>query len=114
MGGRGGSGRGIAAQGPTASSTPATAAPSDPIFDIVERTIRSDPGAGATPITSLERVRNALSGMDRGRQDAEILRLARARKILLVPASNQKVMSNAERRAEIMFGNERKAHVMLP
>lgn len=106
MGGRGGSGRGIVAQGPAASS--------DPVFDTVARTIRSDPGAGATSITSLERVRNALSGMDRGEQDAEILRLARARKILLVPASNQKVMSNAERRAEIMFGNERKAHVMLP
>jgi hypothetical protein len=67
-------------------------------------------------IIEMTAAREALSelGLNREQQDTELLRLARARKIMLIPSSNQKVLEPEDYAAEIMFGNQRKGAVMIP
>lgn len=106
MGGRGGSGRSIAAQGPAAASG------GDVALAAVDRAIaRERTGSVAT----LEWVREemAKAGITgREQQDAELLRLNRSRDVLLFPMSQQSVMTQAQRDAGVMLGNQLKALIM--
>lgn len=64
-------------------------------------------------IVSLARMRDRLSdlGWSRDKQDAHLMRLQRARKILMIPESNQKTLTQKERDAAIHFGGQDK-HLM--
>lgn len=107
MGGRGGSGRSSAAiEIPAAQMSD-----QDKVFTAIRRSY----GGPEASVSSLTDVRKELSamGMDRGEQDAALLRLFRAKAINLFPASNQKVLSDEDRAARISVGNELKLHIMI-
>lgn len=111
MGGRGGSGRSIAAQGPAASSSEAMAS-ADPALAAVDRALARESNAS---VTSLEMVRQEMAKVgitSRERQDAELLRLQRSRQVLMFSMSQQGVMTQAQRDAGIMLGNELRALIM--
>lgn len=111
MGGRGGSGRSIAAQGPTAA-TPAATASNDPALAAIDRAIAQESNGS---ITSLEMARQEMAKVGisgREQQDAELLRLNRSRDVLLFPMSQQSVMTQAQRDAGVMLGNQLKALIM--
>lgn len=105
MGGRGGSGRSIVAQGPAAAS-------GDVALAAVDRAIaRERTGSVATlEWVREEMVKAGITGHEE--QDAELTRLSKARVVLLFPMSQQSVMTQAQRDAGIMLGNQLKALVM--
>lgn len=110
MGGRGGSPRSIFEQSNIDASKSG-----DPALEAVAQAIRATPAFNQQLVTLAE-VRDLMAQRgitDREQQDAELIRLARAQKILLVPYSNQKVMSPKDWDAQIIFGNQRKGAVML-
>ena len=112
MGGRGGSGRSIAAQGPAAPNAAATAAAGDPALAAIDRAIAQESNGS---ITSLEMVRQEMAKVgitSREQQDAELLRLQRSRQVLMFSMSQQGVMTQAQRDAGIMSGNELRALIM--
>jgi len=107
MGGRGGSPN-PGPQAPAAAQAPA----GDVALQAVESAISEERNKA---VTTMERVRGRLAalGMGREQQDAELRRLFRARKIILTPVNNQKMMTQAERDARIEVGGELKGLVMM-
>lgn len=88
------------------------AEPADPVLDAIERAIKAEKNQY---VTTMEVVRQKLSalGLNREQQDAEIIRLTRARKIGLAPVANQKIMTDSERAARIKFGEDLNGLVMM-
>lgn len=119
MGGRGGSGRSSAAGAtiskPSEAFGAAPTSSADPALEAIQQAMMETPESNRQLISLLHaRMRMADRGIVRREdQDRELLRLFRARRILLVPYSNQKVMSRGDRDAEISIGNERKGAVMM-
>jgi hypothetical protein len=109
MGGRGGSGRSSAGLIKVPVVDAAAMADMD-IRDAYEDALAANPNRTNSfgDWVSMERLRTALAvrGWDRERQDQEILRFVRERKGVLSPDSNQKILSDADRRAQIRQGNE--------
>lgn len=108
MGGRGGAPNATPGQA-------ADAAANDRALDAVRQAI-ADTRTSNQQLVTLEHVRRRMSGLgisSRQEQDAELIRLARARKISLLPRVYQATMTPGERAAELIFGNERKGAVMM-
>lgn len=108
MGGRGGS--------PNATTqAPSRPASQDPALDAIQQAIK-DTRKFNQQLVTLEhaRVRMAERGFaTREQQDAELVRLARERKILLMGRVYQATMTKGERDAELILGGERKGTVMM-
>lgn len=106
MGGRGGSGRSSAAviQVPAVD---ANALADLDIRDAYEDAINIK-GLTGNPWVTLQALRTALSvrGMDRERQDRELIRFANERKAILIPEENQKTLTPAVRNAGLSYGGE--------
>ncbi|MGW2222863.1 hypothetical protein ACWCSD_48385, partial [Nonomuraea sp. NPDC001684] len=62
---------------------------------------------------SMEDLRANLPGVDRAELDATLLRMANERKIVLVPESNQKTLTEAQRAAAVQQGGQDKHLVMV-
>lgn len=106
MGGRGGSGRSSAAliQVPAVDSN---AIADLDIADAYEDAMNIK-GKPQNPWVTLESMRTALNvrGMDRERQDRELIRFANERKGILIPEENQKVLTKGQRDAGLTYGGE--------
>lgn len=68
--------------------------------------------AAGDDFIGIEELRAAIGG-SREEQDAELLRLARERKILFTPASNRKALTPERRAAALRVGNQDRELVSL-
>lgn len=112
MGGRGGSGRSIAAP---AAPTVVAEAPIDQILNAMRNAARQVEFGGKL-LVGMYDLRQQLSklGWDRERQDAELIKASRARQLILAPAVNQKLLLQRDRDATVRLGGEDKGIVMQP
>jgi hypothetical protein len=107
MGGRGGSGRSVAAQGPAASN--ATAPDSDELV-LREAFAQALTRSNSDQWVEVSTLRDMLAarGWSREKQEAEILKFVRARKGVLAPQSTQGFLTAKNRRDAIQMGNQDK------
>lgn len=117
MGGRGG-GPNSSALGQALKEAAAPAAqPSavDQIIDAMSRATRKEVFGGKM-IVGMFDLREQLSalGWNREKQDAELIKASRQRKLILAPYTNQKVLIPRDREAALRLGGENKGLVMEP
>lgn len=114
MGGRGGSGRSIAAPAlPATVPSAAPAAASSSLEDQILSNYQQLRGRFDNEWVILTELRNAIGGT-RAQQDEALLKLVKERKIRLIPEENQKTLSPADRAAALRLSGEDKHLIGIP